>query len=172
VPIAALSLILAARLLRSDQGRADAGRLDWLGVALLSPGLAGVAFGLAETETSGGLSSAIAWAPIAAGLVLIILFVRHALRARNPLIDMHLFRSPGFSAAAASTFLLGAALFGAMLLLPLYYQVDRGESALNAGLLLAPQGIGTGRRLGWRNQWRQSRVKLKEDPCRPCLDLN
>jgi EmrB/QacA subfamily drug resistance transporter len=142
VPIAAVSLILAARLLNPDQGRADAGKLDWIGVALLSPGLAGVVFGLAETETSGGLSSTIAWGPIAAGLVLIALFVLHALRARRPLIDMHLFRSAGFSAAAASVFLLGAALFGAMLLLPLYYQVDRGESALSAGLLMAPQGIG------------------------------
>jgi hypothetical protein len=84
----------------------------------------------------------------------------------------HDVRSTGFSAAASTTFFLGAALFGTLLILPLYYQVDRGESALNAGLLLAPQGIGTGRRLGWRNQWRQSRVKLKEDPCRPCLDLN
>src|SRR5205807_10206926 len=55
LPIAAVSLILAARLLNPDQGRADAGRLDWLGVALLSPGLAGVVFGLAETESSGGL---------------------------------------------------------------------------------------------------------------------
>jgi MFS family permease len=99
-------------------------------------------FGLAETETSGGVSATIAWGPIAAGLVLIALFVCHALRARRPLIDMRLFRSAGFSAAAAATFLLGAALFGAMLLLPLYYQVDRGESALSAGLLMAPQGIG------------------------------
>ena len=80
--------------------------------------------------------------PIAAGPVLVALFVRHALRARNPLIDMRLFRSVAFSAAAATTFLLGAALFGAMLLLPLYYQVDRGETALGAGLLMAPQGIG------------------------------
>jgi EmrB/QacA subfamily drug resistance transporter len=142
VPIAALSLILAARLLNADQGRADAGRLDWLGVALLCPGLAGVVFGLAETETSGGLSSTIAWGPMAAGLLLIALFVRHALLVRHPLIDMRLFRSAGFSAAAASVFLLGAALFGAMLLLPLYYQVDRGESALSAGLLMAPQGLG------------------------------
>jgi EmrB/QacA subfamily drug resistance transporter len=142
VPIAAVSLILAARLLNPDQGRANAGKLDWLGVALLSPGLAGVVFGLAETETSGGLSSPIAWGPIAAGLAMIALFVWHALRARRPLIDMHLFRSTGFSAAAASVFLLGAALFGAMFLLPLYYQVDRGQSALSAGLLMAPQGIG------------------------------
>ncbi|HEX3835243.1 MAG TPA: MDR family MFS transporter [Solirubrobacteraceae bacterium] len=142
VPIAALSLILAARLLNSRQGRTDAGPLDWLGVVLLSPGLAGVVFGLAETETSGGLSSAIAWGPIAAGIVLVALFVRHALHARRPLLDLNLFRSTGFSAAAASVFLLGAALFGAMLLLPLYYQVDRGESALSAGLLMAPQGLG------------------------------
>jgi EmrB/QacA subfamily drug resistance transporter len=142
VPVAALSLILAARLLNSAEGRADAGPLDWRGVVLLCPGLAGVVFGLAETETSGGLSSPIAWGPIAAGVLLIALFVRHALRAPRPLIDMHLFRSAGFSAAAATTFLLGAGLFGAMLLLPLYYQVDRGASALSAGLLMAPQGIG------------------------------
>ena len=61
------------------------------------------------------------------------------------LIDLGLFRSSGFSAAAATTFFLGAALFGALLILPLYYQVDRGQSALMAGLLLAPQGIGAAR---------------------------
>jgi EmrB/QacA subfamily drug resistance transporter len=142
VPIAVVSLILAARLLNPGQGRADAGGLDWLGVLLLSPGLAAVVFGLAETESSGGLSATIAWGPIATGLVLIGLFVRHALRTPSPLIEMRLFRSVGFSAAAVTTFLLGAALFGAMLLLPLYYQVDRGETALGAGLLMAPQGIG------------------------------
>jgi MFS family permease len=47
-----------------------------------------------------------------------------------------------FSAAASTTFLVGAALFGAMIILPLYYQVARGENALTAGLLMAPQGIG------------------------------
>jgi EmrB/QacA subfamily drug resistance transporter len=77
VPIAALSLMLAARVLNSDEGRADVGRLDWLGVALVCPGLAGIVFGLAETETSGGLSATIAWGPIVAGLVLVALFVRH-----------------------------------------------------------------------------------------------
>ena len=142
VPIAAVALILAARLLKPDQGRAEVGRLDLLGVALLSPGLASLVFGLAETETSGGLGAPIASGPIAAGLVLTGLFVLHALRTPRPLIDMRMFGSVGFSAAAATTFLLGAALFGAMLLLPLYFQVDRGTSALSAGLLMAPQGIG------------------------------
>jgi MFS family permease len=48
----------------------------------------------------------------------------------------------GFGAAAATIMLVGAALFGGMLLLPLYYQVARGLSPLQAGLLLAPQGLG------------------------------
>jgi EmrB/QacA subfamily drug resistance transporter len=142
IPIVALALVLAARLLHADAGRADAGRLDWLGLILLSPGLAGIVFGLSETESHGGISAPIAWVPIAAGIVLVALFVRHAWGAPRPLIDVRLFRSVGFSAAASTTFLIGAALFGAMLVLPLYYQVARGESALTAGLLMAPQGVG------------------------------
>ena len=55
---------------------------------------------------------------------------------------MRLFRGRGFSAAAATTFIVGMALFGSMLLLPLYFQVARGESPLHAGLLVAPQGLG------------------------------
>jgi EmrB/QacA subfamily drug resistance transporter len=142
IPIAVVALGLAARLLHAESGRADAGRLDWLGLLLLSPGLAGIVFGLSETETHGGLGAPMAWVPLVGGLLLVALFVVHAWRAPRPLIDVRLFRSTAFSAATATTFLLAAALFGAMILLPLYYQLARGESALTAGLLMAPQGVG------------------------------
>jgi EmrB/QacA subfamily drug resistance transporter len=142
VPIAAVALVLAARLLHADAGRADAGRLDWLGLALLSPGLAGIVFGLSESESHGGFGAPIVWGPIAVGLALVALFAAHSLRAPRPLLDLRLFRVRAFAAAAATTFLVGAALFGAMIILPLYYQVARGETALTAGLLMAPQGFG------------------------------
>ena len=142
LPIAVVAIILAVRVLKPDAGRADAGKFDWLGAALLCPGLAGVVFGLSETETSGGIGHPAAFGPIIAGLVLVGLFAGHSLRIERALMDLRLFRSPGFRAAAGTTFALGAALFGTLLVLPLYYQVDRGESALNAGLLLAPQGVG------------------------------
>jgi EmrB/QacA subfamily drug resistance transporter len=142
VPIAVVAIVVAARLLRGDAGRADAGALDWLGVALLCPGLAGIVFGLSETESHGGVGDPIAFGPMVAGLALVGLFVWHSLRVARPLIDLRLFRARGFRAAAIATALLGAALFGTLLVLPLYYQVGRGESALNAGLLIAPQGIG------------------------------
>jgi EmrB/QacA subfamily drug resistance transporter len=142
VPIAVLSLALAARLLHTDAGRADAGKLDWIGLALLSPALAGIVFGLSETETHGGISDPIAWVPIVLGSFLVVAFVWHAARATRPLLDVKLFRVPAFGAATATTFLLAASLFGAMIIMPLYYQIDRGESALTAGLLMAPQGFG------------------------------
>jgi EmrB/QacA subfamily drug resistance transporter len=142
VPIVVLALFLAARLLDPDSGRADAGRLDWLGFALVSPGLVGIVFGLSEIETQGGLGHPIAFGPIVAGLALVAAFAVHSFHAERPLIDIRLFRGACFSAAAVTTFLLGAALFGAMLVIPLYYQVARGTSALTAGLLMAPQGLG------------------------------
>jgi len=141
VPIALVAIAVAAKLLHPNAGRADAGPLDWLGAALLCPGLAGIVFGLSETE-SHGIGDPSAFGPLVAGFVLVGLFVSHSLRVARPLIDLRLFRSRGFRAAATLTFLLGGTLFGAMLVLPLYYQVDRGQSALDAGLLLAPQGIG------------------------------
>src|SRR3954470_8620081 len=142
IPVAVVAVVLAARVLRPDAGRADAGALDWVGAALLCPGLAGIVFGLSETESHGGIGHPIAFAPIVAGLALVALFAAHSLRVARPLIELRLFRSPAFRAAAAVTFVLGAALFGTLLVLALYYQVARGESAVTTGLLLAPQGIG------------------------------
>ena len=142
VPVVLLALVLAARLLHSDQGRADAGRLDRLGVLLLPPGLALIVFGLSEVEAHGGIGSPIAFGPIAAGLVLLTLFAFHGWRAERPLIDVRLFAQRCFRPAAVAVTLAGAALFGSILVLALYYQVARGESALDTGLLMAPQGLG------------------------------
>src|SRR3954468_19508866 len=104
-PIVFAALGLAWKVLDRDQGRADAGRLDWTGFALLSPGLGGIVFGLSETETHGGVTAPIAWIPMVTGAILVALFVRHAWGARRPLIDVRLFRVPGFAAASATTFL-------------------------------------------------------------------
>ncbi|MGH3100556.1 MAG: DHA2 family efflux MFS transporter permease subunit, partial [Thermoleophilia bacterium] len=142
VPIAVVAIVAAVRMLHPDVGRADAGKLDWLGVALLCPGMAGIVFGLSETESRGGFDHPIAFGPVIAGFVLVGLFAWHSAHAARPLIEVRLFRSAGFRASAILTFLLGGALFGTLLVLPLYYQVARGQSALDAGLLIAPQGLG------------------------------
>src|SRR3954468_11004152 len=64
VPIALFALVLASRLLHADAGRGDAGRLDWRGLLLLSPGVAAIVFGLSESETHGGFGHPIVFGPI------------------------------------------------------------------------------------------------------------
>jgi EmrB/QacA subfamily drug resistance transporter len=141
IPIGAIALVAAGKLLARDRPAAHE-RLDWLGLLLLSPGLAAFVYGLAETSSSGGIGSAQAFVPMIAGAALIATFIVHAARHAWPLIDVKLFRNRTMSAASATTFSFAAAMFGAMFMLPLYYQVVRGQSALDAGLLLAPQGVG------------------------------
>jgi len=69
--------------------------------------------------------------------------VLHALRtSRPPAVDVRLFASRSFAASAALLFLSGLVLYGALLLLPLYYEQVRGQTPLAAGLLLVPQGLG------------------------------
>ena len=146
VPIGLVGLVLAARLLPAERAVGASGddipRLDWLGLAMLSPGVAAIVFGLSEYGQHRTPTVTIAWLPVVIGVVLVAAFVRHALRTRFPLVEVRLFRSRGFAAAACTTFLLGAALFGSMILLPLYYQLARGESPLHSGLLIVPQGLG------------------------------
>jgi EmrB/QacA subfamily drug resistance transporter len=141
IPIGVLALILAARRLDNTE-RVHGGRLDGVGLALLSPGLAFVVYGLSEAGDSGGFSSSRVVISLVVGFALLISFCLHALRIRDPLIDLRLFKNRGFSAASGTSFILGAAIFGAMFLMPLYYQIVRGQTALHAGLLMAPQGIG------------------------------
>jgi EmrB/QacA subfamily drug resistance transporter len=141
IPIGAVALVLAYRILKPDEPQPTQ-RLDALGLALLSPGLAALVYGLSETASHGGLSSVQAWAPALAGVVLIAAFTRHALRAAQPLIDLRLFRDRTTGASALAMLLFACAFFGAMLIVPLYYQVVLGLSALEAGLMILPQGFG------------------------------
>ncbi|HTR71474.1 MAG TPA: DHA2 family efflux MFS transporter permease subunit [Mycobacteriales bacterium] len=141
VPIGILTLIAATRLLPRDEPEA-VGPLDVVGLVLAGVGLAAVTYGLAEAGTA-GFGATKVWLSILLGVALVSGFVAHALRVEHPLLDMRLYASPAFSAASLTTFFLGAAMFGGMLLMPLYFQTVRGEDAVTTGMLLAPTGVGS-----------------------------
>jgi EmrB/QacA subfamily drug resistance transporter len=141
VPIGIVALFLAARILPRDVPQKEQ-RLDLVDLFLLSPGLALVIYGLAETNSAGGFGATQVLIPMLAGLGLLAAFVWHALRTENPLIDLRLFKNRTFATSSLGLILVAVSVFGSFLLLPLYFQAVRGESALQAGLLLAPQGFG------------------------------
>jgi EmrB/QacA subfamily drug resistance transporter len=152
VPIVLTGLVLAWRGLPRDARPATSAprpaRLDVLGLALISPGLAAVLYGLAQVGAQGRFGAPDVIIPLAAGVAAIIAFAVRTLRLDpsgpvEPVIDLRLFRVRSFTGASSLLFVFGLSLFGAMLLLPLYYQQVRGTSVLAAGLLLAPQGVGS-----------------------------
>jgi EmrB/QacA subfamily drug resistance transporter len=142
LPIGAAAVVAAERFL--PEARPQLGqRLDLRGLALLSPGIALFLYGTSEAGNRGGFADARSIVAVAVGLGLASLFVWHArVLGRTALIDLSLFGRRGFATAAAANFLLPVALFGSLILLPLYYQVVRHEGPLHVGLLLMPQGIG------------------------------
>ena len=136
-----IALALGWRLLpHTDSGAA--GRLDVVGLALLPAGGAALVYGLSEIGSGGSLDSPGVLVPVLAGIALSLAFIVHALRAKRPLLDVRLYANRVFAGASLTTFGAATALFGAMILVPLYYQQVRGQNVINTGLLNGPQGLG------------------------------
>jgi EmrB/QacA subfamily drug resistance transporter len=142
LPICVAAAWAAARIMPAERIERPA-RLDALGLALLSPAIVGIVWGLSRAGSHGGFGSAATVLSLCAGVALLGWFVAHALRTREPVVDLRLFRSRTFTAATVMMFLAMVALLGTLLLIPLYYQQVHGYSPLHAGLLLAPHGIGS-----------------------------
>jgi EmrB/QacA subfamily drug resistance transporter len=142
LPVGIAAVLAAQRLLPEAKPQLGE-RLDLRGLAFLSPGIALFLYGMSEAGNQGGFGNTRTIAAASIGLALVALFVWHAnLRGKTALIDLSLFRRRGFATAAAMNLLVIIALFGSLLLLPLYYQLVRHESPLQTGLLLIPQGLG------------------------------
>lgn len=141
VPVGIVTVLLGLRFLPGDQP-AGTGRLDFIGLVLVGLGMVGVTYGLAEMGITGDAASPKALSLVFGGLALVAVFVVRALRIEFPLLDMRLYRSAAFSAAALTTLCSGAVVFGGTILLPLYLQSVRHEDAITTGLLLVPQAVG------------------------------
>jgi EmrB/QacA subfamily drug resistance transporter len=143
IPFCVVGFILAWKMLPTDP-KSPRKPLDVLGFVLLSPGIVGILYGLSNASKPDGFARADVFGPMLIGVALLFAFVLYALRRGDrALVDVRLFAHRSVASASALLFLSGAALYGAMLLLPLYFQDVRGVDALGAGLLLVPQGIGT-----------------------------
>ena len=143
VPIGTLGVILARRLLVFHRGRADA---LWDGWGLVTA-TAGFGAALYATSLVGTLGWRAPWtiAWIAIGVLCLAAFALIELRgAREPLLDLRLFRRPVFRVATLVGYVTVIAFFGAEFLLPVYLQIVRHEPALRVGLVMLPLALGAG----------------------------
>jgi EmrB/QacA subfamily drug resistance transporter len=140
-PIGLIAIIYAWRVLPGDTPEPSES-FDFLGVALMSPGLALFLFGVSSIPGEGTATAPRVWVSMLIGAVLMVLFVFHSFRPEHPLLDLRLFKNRNLTVSIITMFLFASAFFGGLLLVPTYFQEVRGESTLQAGLLVAPQGIG------------------------------
>jgi EmrB/QacA subfamily drug resistance transporter len=144
VPICLAGLALAWRGLPSARPPGGRPRIDLVGLLLLPPALVALLYGLAQVSSQGGFGHREVVIPLGAGAVLLVAYAVHALQtSATPMVDLRLFRSRAFTGASSLLFLAGLSIYGGMLLLPLYFQQVRGGTALAAGLMMVPQGLGS-----------------------------
>ncbi|TDE12223.1 DHA2 family efflux MFS transporter permease subunit [Jiangella asiatica] len=141
LPIGIFAFIAAFRVLPKDQPQPSE-TFDFVGMALLSPGLAAFLYGVSSIPEHGTVRAGEVLVPAIIGLALVVAFVFHALRKDHPLIDLHLFLNRHLTIAVVTMSLFIVAFMGAAILFPSYYLQVRDETTLMAGLLMAPQGLG------------------------------
>jgi EmrB/QacA subfamily drug resistance transporter len=144
IPVCGAVLLWALKIMpRSEPERGR--QLDWRALLMLSPGLVAVIYGLSRAGDTGGIDDPTTLVAIGVGLLLIAAFVAHTLRrpGDDRLIDVSLFARREFAVPVAVAFLFSFMMQGALVLYPLYWQVVRARSPLEAGLLIGPQGVGS-----------------------------
>ena len=144
LPIGAVALFVTSAVLH-DRSERTRHSIDYTGAALLLAGVSAILL----TTTLGGSPQGFPWSSwqiltmLASGVVLVTLFVFWELRvAAEPIVPMYLFRKRVFTASNLTGFIVGVAMFGAIIYLPVYLQVVKGVSPTISGLMLLPLMVG------------------------------
>ncbi len=138
LPLVAIcvTLILAA-IPRTEPRREGARRIDFLGGFLCALGLGGPVFALIEQPRLGWASPAVIL-PLVAGVALLVCFVVHEARARDPMLPLTLFRRRNFSAGNIETLSMYAGLSILFFFLTIFLQQIGGYTPLQSGLATLP----------------------------------
>ncbi|HXA28185.1 MAG TPA: DHA2 family efflux MFS transporter permease subunit [Candidatus Angelobacter sp.] len=139
LPIGVAALIAAYRYLR-ETPYSHTMKLDWIGFMIGTPAVVALMYGV-DRSTELGWTSPLVLSLLAIAVVLFIAFIWRQRTTSDPLLHLELFRDGTFTASVLLGFVLVTALFGVMLLLPLYLQQVHGYDALHTGLALTPQAV-------------------------------
>lgn len=139
VAVAAVTLATASRLVPEGAARRG-GRLDVLGAALVTTGIALLSYGLVEAPER-GWTSPVALGTLAGGGALLLGFAVTEARVPQPLLPLSFLASPRRATALLTVFLGAAGITTIFFMLALYFQEVRGYSALETSAAFLPFGL-------------------------------
>jgi MFS transporter, DHA2 family, multidrug resistance protein len=137
--------------------------VDWLGLGLLTAGIASLQYVLERGQTEDWFSSQTIVVMTVISVCAIIAFIIRELRDPQPLVDLSVFRSRSFSAGSIIGIVTGFGLYGSALMMPLYFQNVMGFSAMGTGLALLPGAIATAISMpiaGRLGKWMDARLSI------------
>jgi EmrB/QacA subfamily drug resistance transporter len=137
IPVGVIALLAASRFLR-ETPFSHRLKLDWIGFLTGTPAVLALMYGVDRSSELGWRSPLVVSMLVIAALFFAAFLYRQRV-AEEPLLHLELFHDTTFRASVILGFFLVTALFGAMLLLPLYLQQVHGYDAITTGLLLMPQ---------------------------------
>jgi EmrB/QacA subfamily drug resistance transporter len=139
IPIGVLDFILSY-LWMKDVTKVTNPKFDFPGFLFSTLGFGFLLYGFSEAGNN-GWSSGIVITSLTIGVISLVAFVVRELTAEKPMLDLRVFKYDIFSLTTIISMIVNMALFGAMILLPIYLQNIRGFTALQSGLLMLPGAI-------------------------------
>jgi EmrB/QacA subfamily drug resistance transporter len=141
VPVGIIAVIVGLRSLPALPALRSAGTLDTLGMILGPLAFASLSYGISESSSAGwtGTSTLVG---LAVGSAALLAFILRELNVGEPLLELRVFRSRDFSLTIITQWVAQSAMFGAMFLIPLFFQQIRGYGPFDAGLFMLPQALG------------------------------
>ncbi|MFD8483365.1 DHA2 family efflux MFS transporter permease subunit [Kitasatospora sp. NPDC059673] len=143
IPFCAILLAVTVRWVRKDAPPAGSAKpLDLVGLVSSATATVCLVLAIHAYAERGAEASAALLVPLGLAVVGAVVFVVRELKAKFPLLDLRLFRIPVYATAVVNIFCLGFVLYSPMMLIPLYFEDARGESAVTTGLLMSVGGLG------------------------------
>lgn len=141
LPIGALGMIFAWRTVPRGE-RVAGDRIDLPGLLLVGVGLPLLIYGITAAAQQGTLVDPGVLVPMLSGIAALVAFTRRSLRRESPLLDLRLVTNRVYAAASVEVLFTGAALFGGMIVMPLYFLLHREAGIIDTGLLLMAFSLG------------------------------
>lgn len=141
LPLGILAMILTSSSLHVHNVKRKH-KIDYLGAVLMVTAVTALLMGVSVYGPEDGWGSTKTLSTLGLSVILTIWFLMQEKRATEPILPLPLFKNHTFSITSLLGFVIGAGMFGAIIMIPLYLQLVKGDSATNAGLKLIPFMLG------------------------------
>jgi EmrB/QacA subfamily drug resistance transporter len=141
LPFGILALVITSAVLHIPKVKREH-KIDYFGALILVSAVTTVLLATSVYGPEDGWTDSKTLTVFGLGLFLTLAFLWQETRAKEPILPLRLFKNHTFSLTSVLGFIIGAGMFGAIVMLPLYLQVVKGNSATAAGLKLIPLMLG------------------------------